>query len=219
MDKQIEVSLELEGAALEGALVLPDQPIGIVLFAHGSGSSRFSPRNNAVAARLRAAGMATLLMDLLTPAEDADYENRFNIPLLADRLDAAAQWVFDDPRFNKLPLALFGASTGAAAALMLAAKRASSSNPICSVVSRGGRPDLVPKDELARVAAPTLLLVGSLDSQVIDLNQYAYSCLGCIKKLEIISGASHLFEEPGTLEQVADLAAQWFLAYFEECKR
>ena len=219
MGKQTKVSIEAEGSVLEGTLALPDSPMGIVLFAHGSGSSRFSPRNTAVATRLRAAGMATLLIDLLTPAEDVNYENRFNIPLLTERLDAAAQWVFVDTELTRLPLALFGASTGAAAALMLAARLATNGNQICSVVSRGGRADLVPKDELARVIAPTLLLVGSLDSQVIDLNQYAYSCLTCIKKFEIISGASHLFEEPGTLEQVADLAAHWFSSYFKECKQ
>lgn len=212
----ITIDIAVEGATISGILELPNNPIGIVLFAHGSGSSRLSPRNKLVASHLRKAGMGTILMDLLTPREDANYENRFNISLLAERLDAVAEWVFHDIRLSTLPIALFGASTGAAAALIVAAKRAKSINPIYSLVSRGGRPDLVSKDLLAQVASPTLLLVGSLDSQVIDLNQYAYSCLTCVKKLEIISGASHLFEEPGMLEQVSDHAARWFLSYFKE---
>ena len=218
MDNTFEISIDIEvgEVAIKGMLELPTNPIGIILFAHGSGSSRLSPRNKAVASHLRSAGMATLLIDLLTPREDANYENRFNITLLAERLDAVGGLVFHDPRLISVPFAVFGASTGAAAALMVAAKRAKSINPIQSVVSRGGRPDLVSKDLLAQVASPTLLLVGSLDSQVIDLNQYAYSCLKCIKKLEIIPGASHLFEEPGTLEQVSEHASRWFLSYFKE---
>jgi putative phosphoribosyl transferase len=203
---------------ISGTLEIPDNPIGVILFAHGSGSSRFSPRNNAVASQLRSEAMATLLIDLLTPSEAVNYENRFNIDLLAERLDLVAEWVFHDPRLISLSLALFGASTGAAAALIVAAKRAKGINPIFSVVSRGGRPDLVSKDLLAQVESPTLLLVGGLDSQVIDLNQYAYSCLTCIKKLEIISGAGHLFEEPGALEQVSDHATQWFSSYFKESR-
>ena len=215
-ESELSIDIPEGGATINGSLVIPDSPIGVILFAHGSGSSRFSPRNKAVASHLRSAGMATLLIDLLTPKEDANYENRFNIELLAERLDTVAEWAFHNPSLISLPLALFGASTGAAAALMVAAKRAKSFNPIKSVVSRGGRPDLVSKDLLAQVASPTLLLVGSLDGQVIDLNQYAYSYLKCIKKLEIIPGAGHLFEEPGTLEQVSEDASQWFLSYFRE---
>ena len=216
MNKEVEalVYVPIDSNTLEGSLVLPNKPIGIVLFAHGSGSSRFSPRNNSVASKLRSDGIGTLLIDLLTPQEDAIYENRFNIPLLAERLDTVTKWVLNDPRLNSLPLGLFGASTGAAAALMVANKHAEAKNLISALVLRGGRPDLVNKEELERVSSPTLLLVGSLDCQVIKLNQYAYSNLTCIKKLEIIPGASHLFEEPGMLEQVSNFAVQWFLTYF-----
>jgi putative phosphoribosyl transferase len=192
-------------------LELPATPIGVVLFAHGSGSSRFSPRNNQVAAELRDGGIATLLLDLLTPEEDTAYRNRFDIEVLAARLHAAASWLGTEPLTAPLPLGLFGASTGAAAALRVAAD---SGTGIAAVVSRGGRPDLA-GPALAHVIAPTLLIVGGEDGQVVDLNREAYEALGCEKALEIVPGATHLFEEPGALEQVAELACRWFVRHFE----
>ena len=193
-------------ATVEGMLALPANPLGMVLFAHGSGSSRHSPRNNFVAAELRRAGLGTLLMDLLSEDEDHDTSKRFDIGLLAHRLAAAADWVAEYPATRALPLGLFGASTGAAAALALAAARPAA---IAAVVSRGGRPDLAGPAVLAAVCAPTLLLVGGLDTEVIVLNQTAYAQLACEKRLDIIPGASHLFEEPGRLEIVAQHAVDW----------
>lgn len=201
------VQLAVAGGMVEGTLELPDEAIGIVLFAHGSGSSRHSPRNNHVAAELRAARMGTLLMDLLTPVEDHDVKSRFNIALLTQRLDMAADFLRAHSATLTLPIGLFGASTGAAAALQLAAKRG---NDIGAVVSRGGRPDLAGPPVLAKVRAPTLLIVGGLDDVVIELNRMAYDALQCEKHLEIVSGATHLFEEPGTLDTVAALASDWF---------
>jgi putative phosphoribosyl transferase len=211
MTRKLLISIPAGGALLEGMLELPATPIGVVLFAHGSGSSRFSPRNNQVAAELRDAGIATLLLDLLTPEEDAAYRNRFDIDVLAARLHAAASWLGTEPLTAPLPLGLFGASTGAAAALRVAAD---SGTGIAAVVSRGGRPDLA-GTALAHVIAPTLLIVGGEDGQVVDLNREAYEALGCEKALEIVPGATHLFEEPGALEQVADLACSWFVRHFE----
>ena len=199
-------------AIIEGMLEVPDHAKGIVLFAHGSGSSRFSPRNNYVADVLRKAGVATLLMDLLTPEEDSDYQTRFDIPLLTRRLTVATKWLKQDERCRTLAIGYFGASTGAAAALQAAAKMGDAT---AAVVSRGGRPDLAGGEALRKVTAPTLLLVGGWDDVVIELNQAAYEVMNCTKKLSIISGATHLFEEPGTLEEVARQAAAWFTLYLD----
>jgi len=196
------------GVALEGELCLPEGTRGVVLFAHGSGSSRFSPRNTRVARHLNGAGIGTLLFDLLTRTEDHEYETRFDIALLTARLIAATDWIACTPECSKLKIGYFGASTGAAAALQAAAVRPE----IAAVVSRGGRPDLAGAIALERVLAPTLLLVGGLDEGVIKLNEQAFSHLAYVKKLVIIPGATHLFEEPGTLDQVASHAARWFLA-------
>jgi len=192
---------------IEGMLEIPDRAVGLVLFAHGSGSSRHSPRNNYVARVLRDAGVGTLLMDLLTPEEDRDYSRRFDIGLLTKRLLDAANWAAGQDATKYLPLGFFGASTGAAAALEAAAKIGAAAR---AVVSRGGRPDLASERALAGVTAPTLLLVGGYDDGVIDLNQLAYDRLRCEKEMVIVPGATHLFEEPGTLEAVASRAAGWF---------
>jgi putative phosphoribosyl transferase len=199
------VRIPVDGAHIEGALELPEKPIGLVLFAHGSGSSRHSPRNNYVARVLREHGIGTLLMDLLTPEEDRDYSRRFDIDLLVERLLAAARWVKQNPDTAALAVGYFGASTGAAAALRAAALDESTA----AVVSRGGRPDLAPPEVLRKVRAPTLLLVGGQDFGVIELNEQAYADLVCEKQFIIVPGATHLFEEPGTLEQVAAQAAGW----------
>jgi putative phosphoribosyl transferase len=193
--------------SIEGMLEIPERAAGLVLFAHGSGSSRLSPRNNFVAGVLRQAGVGTLLMDLLTPAEDRDYDRRFDIALLTQRLLDAARWVVSQPDTRELPLGFFGASTGAAAALEAAAILGPDAR---AVVSRGGRPDLASREALGTVTAPTLLLVGGLDDIVIELNQRAYGQLKCEKELVIVPGATHLYEEAGTLEQVARQAAAWF---------
>ena len=194
-------------ATIEGMLEIPERAVGLVLFAHGSGSSRHSPRNNYVAGVLRQAGVGTLLMDLLTPEEDSDYARRFDIALLTQRLLDAARWVVSQAPTRDLPLGFFGASTGAAAALEAAAMLGADAK---AVVSRGGRPDLASREALATVTAPTLLLVGGFDDVVIDLNQQAYDQLRCEKELVIVPGATHLFEESGTLEEVARQAAAWF---------
>lgn len=194
-----------------GALLgVPSHALGLVIFAHGSGSSRFSGRNNYVAEVLRERGIGTLLFDLLTEAEDRNYENRFDIPLLTRRLGAATRWVRTQTALSTLPLGFFGASTGAAAALQAAAEP---SIDIAAVVSRGGRPDLA-GDALRAVRPPVLLIVGGHDDVVIDLNREAAARLQCEWSLEIVPGATHLFEEPGTLEQVAALAADWFAGHF-----
>jgi len=208
------IRFHTDAGALEGTLTLPEHPRGIVLFAHGSGSSRLSPRNRFVAQTLQQAGLGTLLFDLLTLAEeeiDASKAHlRFNIELLADRLQEATDWVVRQEATRELPVGYFGASTGAGAALVAAAER----TDVAAVVSRGGRPDLA-GGRLRQVQAATLLLVGSRDLPVIELNRDAFDRLTqCpIKDLIIIPGASHLFEEPGTLEQVAHLAAGWFGSY------
>lgn len=204
------VRIAAGAAVMEGMLELPEPALGIVLFAHGSGSSRHSPRNNFVAAQLRGAGIGTLLLDLLSPGEDAVYATRFDIGLLSERLALAASWLGTEPRSAPLSLGLFGASTGAAAALQLAARDGSG---IAAVVSRGGRPDLAGPAALAAVIAPTLLIVGGDDGQVLDLNRHALSLLRCDKQLEIIPGATHLFEEPGKLEEAARLATDWFVRH------
>ena len=203
------VRIAVGGAMLEGDLDRPPASSGIVLFAHGSGSSRHSPRNRQVADHLQRAGLGTLLMDLLTPDEEEldlhTRELRFDIGLLARRLVGAVDW--STARFGAdLHLGLFGASTGAAAALVAAAERP---DRVAAVVSRGGRPDLAGA-ALARVLVPTLLIVGALDPQVLELNRSALGRLGSEASLEIVPGASHLFEEPGTLERVAELAVGWF---------
>jgi dienelactone hydrolase len=204
------VRLPLDGAVLDGDLGLPDRPRGVVVFAHGSGSSRHSPRNQFVARRLQAGGFGTLLADLLTPAEEAVDQRtaglRFDIDLLGRRVVALIDWLRQHPALAELPIGVFGASTGAAAALVAAAERP---GQVAAVVSRGGRPDLAGR-ALAHVTAPTLLLVGSLDSTVIDLNRAAErQFLGWVQ-LDVVDGASHLFEEPGTLDIVAARAASWF---------
>jgi len=205
-----EVTIPLDGAPHLGDLGLPDSPHGLVLFAHGSGSSRLSRRNQFVAKVLRQSGIATLLFDLLTEAEDRDYDRRFDIALLTHRLLGATAWVQAQPALARLPLGYFGASTGAAAALCAAADE---THRVSAVVSRGGRPDLA-FEALSAVRAPTLLVVGGFDDVVITLNKQAYEQLRCEKKLEIVPGATHLFEEPGTLEEAAQLATRWFLACF-----
>ncbi len=201
-----DVLIRVDSIALEGILCDPGQAQGIVLFAHGSGSSRFSPRNNFVAKVLREHGLATLLIDLLTSSEDQLYENRFNIDLLTERLAAVVQWLKKQSDLRDLPLGLFGASTGAASALRLAARLGGG---IYAVVSRGGRPDLA-EGLLSQVTAPTLLIVGGNDPVVLELNRRAYRELRAEKELAIIPGATHLFEESGALEAVARKAARWF---------
>jgi pimeloyl-ACP methyl ester carboxylesterase len=195
--------------ALEGTLAVPAGARASVIFAHGSGSSRLSPRNRQVAAALNEAGLATLLFDLLTPAEAADRANVFDIPLLAERLEAGIDFLRTQPGTRQLPVCLFGASTGAAAALVAAALRP---GEIAAVVSRGGRPDLA-GERLPLVETPTLLIVGGADPQVLALNREAQRKLGGTSALEIVPGATHLFEEPGALEKVAQLAADWFVAH------
>jgi putative phosphoribosyl transferase len=207
----IEVSIAFEGFSLDGLLTIPEPAKGLVVFAHGSGSSRFSSRNRFVAEILNEAGIATLLFDLLTEEEeDIDQrsrEFRFDIDLLTDRLIGVIDWVSKETMTAELPVGLFGASTGAAAALGAAAARP---DKVDAVVSRGGRPDLA-LPHLAKVKAPTLLIVGGEDTVVIELNQQAAERLAVEHHLEIIPGATHLFEETGKLEQVANLARDWFL--------
>lgn len=200
------INIRLDGFTLKGNLSIPKDPIGIVIFSHGSGSSRLSPRNNFVAEVLQKKNLATLLFDLLTEEEDRVYENRFNIDLLTMRLVDVTQWVQEQKETKKLPIGYFGASTGAASALRAAAFYG---NAIKAVVSRGGRPDLALQD-LNKVTASTLLIVGGLDDVVINLNEKAYHKLSCERKLEIIPKATHLFEEPGKLQEVARISADWF---------
>ncbi|HTN14305.1 MAG TPA: alpha/beta hydrolase [Sphingomonadaceae bacterium] len=191
---------------LAAILGVPAKARGIVIFAHGSGSGRLSPRNNYVAARLRDGGFATLLLDLLSPAEEQDRRNVFDIALLASRLKLAVDWCAAEPATAALPPAYFGASTGGGAAI-----RAAAGDPrIAAIVSRGGRPDLAGDRALASVQAPTLLIVGSHDGIVIDLNQSAHEAMHCKRQLVLVPGAGHLFEEPGTLDEVVQLALDWF---------
>lgn len=204
------VHIPADGVRVEGMLELPADARALVLFAHGSGSSRHSPRNNHVARQLRGRRLGTLLMDLLTVEEDRDYETRFDIGLLTARLVAATRWVREQERTRGLPIGYFGASTGAAAALEAAA---AVPDAVGAVVSRGGRPDLASRDALAGVDAPTLLLVGGRDTLVLDLNRDAYARLACTKELTVIPGATHLFEEPGTLDAVAERAGAWFVEH------
>jgi len=208
---QMPIRTDAGGAVLHGDLEVAERALGLVLFAHGSGSSRHSPRNRAVAQALRDAGLGTLLMDLLTEAEeiidDRTAELRFDMALLTERVVAALDWAAREPAISGLRFGLFGASTGAAAALMAADKRP---DLVAAVVSRGGRPDLA-AESLPRVQAPTLLIVGGEDHVVIDLNRKAYAQMRCERRLAIVPGATHLFEEPGTLEEVARLAGSWFV--------
>ena len=204
------VSVTGDGLALDGCLGIPPSAVGVVLFSHGSGSGRFSPRNRFVAHRLQQGGIATLLLDLLTEREAEDRRNVFDIDLLADRVLMASAWIRRDEGMKHLPLGYFGASTGAGAALQAAARDPLS---VVAIVSRGGRPDLA-EPYLARVTAPTLLIVGGDDEPVIEMNEAAFRLLHCSKQLSIIPGATHLFEEPGTLEQVAEQALRWFQRHF-----
>jgi putative phosphoribosyl transferase len=210
MTTEREIHIPADGIRLEGTLALPREPLGVVAFAHGSGSSRFSPRNTFVAKSLHGARVGTLLFDLLTREEDRDYERRFDIALLTRRLLAASRWLRSEAATRELRMGYFGASTGAAAALQAAAEPG---EEVAAVVSRGGRPDLAGRAALQAVTAPTLLIVGGFDEVVIELNRQAYAELRCVKELTIVPGATHLFEEPGTLEQVAQAAAAWFAKY------
>lgn len=199
------ISIPIDSVLLEGNLEIPKEAKGIVIFAHGSGSSRLSPRNIFVAQELQKAGLGTLLFDLLTSEEDEIYKNRFNIDLIASRLKAATDWFLKQPSAKGRRFGYFGSSTGAAAALQTAADLPKETG---AIVSRGGRPDLA--KNLSRVKAPTLLIVGGNDVGVIELNREAYELLQCEKELAIVPGATHLFEEKGALEKVSEIAAEWF---------
>jgi pimeloyl-ACP methyl ester carboxylesterase len=199
---------------LEGILTVPEPVAGLVIFAHGSGSSRLSPRNTHVAEQLQRRSIATLLFDLLTEQEASDRRNVFHVPLLAARLEEAVSFARCDPETAALPIGLFGASTGSAAALVTAA-----TNPeIAAVVSRGGRPDLA-GEALSEIRAPTLLIVGGADSGVLELNQDAFDRLNCVKSLHVVPGATHLFEEPGALDEVVKAAGDWFALHLQQAQR
>jgi putative phosphoribosyl transferase len=213
MDMSIhkELSIPVDKVNLGGELYIPHKAKAIVVFSHGSGSSRFSKRNQQVAGYLRENHFGTLLLDLLTPEEDSLYANRFNIDLLTKRLAGATQWLISLPDAKNCRIGYFGASTGAASALQAAAMFSEAG----AVVSRGGRPDLASSDALRKVKAPVLLLVGSLDTDVLLLNKQAFGELRCEKKLVIVEGATHLFEEQGKLDEVARLASAWFKKYLD----
>jgi len=206
-----KVEVQIDSTVLPGYLNVPYKALGLILFSHGSGSSRNSPRNTYVASVLEKNGLATFLFDLLTEKEDSTYETRFNIDLLTERLIKVTDWITLKPELQKLPIGYFGASTGAASALRAAAHFG---DKVSAVVSRGGRPDMALSD-LEKVTAPTLLLVGGWDHLVIELNREAYLKLNCNRKLKVIPEATHLFEEPGKLEQVALLSTKWFLKWFK----
>lgn len=208
MQLHLETLIDIphQNVSLKGDLVIPAGAKAVVIFAHGSGSSRLSPRNTAVARHLNNNKFATLLFDLLTQSEDSDYENRFDIDLLAGRLVRATEWVKRNGKISGLPMGYFGASTGAAAALKAAATLPGS---IRAVVSRGGRPDMA-GELLQHVMAPTLFIVGGEDTEVLTLNELAYDKLTCEKRLVVVEGATHLFEEPGTMDEVMELATEWF---------
>jgi putative phosphoribosyl transferase len=216
VDKEVdkEVVIPAEHGQLPGRLTIPSGAAGLVVFAHGSGSGRHSPRNQAVARALNDAGLGTLLFDLLSPEEEGDRANVFDIPLLAGRLGAATAWLRDEENAGALPIGFFGASTGAGAALWAAAEPDS---PVRAIVSRGGRPDLA-RARLDAVRAPTLLIVGGRDEAVLEMNRDAARHLSCEHRIEIVPGATHLFEEPGALEAVADLATRWFLEHLAEMR-
>ena len=203
-----EVSIPVGEIRLKGVLCIPEECMGVVIFSHGSGSSRLSKRNQYVASYLQKNGFGTLLFDLLTPEEDLYYINRFEIEMLHERLVAATKWLQKHPSVRDLSIGYFGASTGAASALKAAAKLPD----IFAVVSRGGRPDLAMED-LPDVKVACLFIVGSLDSEVLSLNKKAYDKLNCEKRIEVVDGASHLFEEEGKLELVAELASSWFKSH------
>ena len=207
--KNLDIDIPLSSVILKGDLVIPENAIGIVIFSHGSGSSRLSPRNRQVAELIQKHSIGTFLFDLLTEEEDNIYENRFNIDLLVSRLIEATEWLMENKNTKDLPIGYFGASTGAASALRAAAYFG---NNIKALVSRGGRPDLA-LSALHLVTAPTLLIVGQLDVPVILMNKQAYDELESIKEMKIISGAKHLFEEPGKLQEVAELAIEWYKKY------
>jgi pimeloyl-ACP methyl ester carboxylesterase len=202
------IVIPVDEGQIAADLRVPERATGLVIFAHGSGSGRLSPRNSRAAAALREAGLATLLLDLLTPDEERNRVNVFDIPLLASRLSFAADWSVAAPETAHLPIGYFGASTGAAAALVAAAAR----SPVRAIVSRGGRPDLA-ATALPHVTVPTLLIVGSLDTQVIELNRMAHDRLKSPKELVTVPGAGHLFEEPGALDAVERHAIRWFRRY------
>jgi pimeloyl-ACP methyl ester carboxylesterase len=209
---QLDVDIPATGnVRLYGRLTVPPEPLGIVAFAHGSGSSHLSPRNVEVAERLQQHRIATLLFDLLTRHEERDYDSRFNIPLLTERLLAATAWLQQRSETRTLKIGYFGASTGAAAALRAAARLG---GQISAVVCRGGRPDLAGRDPLEKVVSPTLLVVGGNDDTVIALNRQSLAVMSCTRELVVIAGATHLFEEPGALEQVAEHAIDWFERWF-----
>jgi putative phosphoribosyl transferase len=204
-DEREDVLIAAGDVLLEGHLKMPEGCRNIVLFVNGSASSRFNPRNRFVASKIHEARIATLLLDLLTPDEDESYRNHFEIERLRDRLMHAISWVHSHPRFKHASIGLLGESTGAAAALKVAA----SGEEVRAIVSRGGRPDLAGED-LSLVKCPTLLIVGEIDDEILRLNRRALNRLNCEKKLEVVPGATHLFEEPGDLERAARLAADWF---------
>jgi putative phosphoribosyl transferase len=204
--QKLDLDIPLASVTLKGDLIVPENAIGIVIFSHGSGSSRFSSRNKMVAELIQQHHIGTFLFDLLTEEEDEINENRFNIDLLSDRLIATTQWLMEQESTKELPIGYFGASTGAASALRAAAHF---KEKIKAVVSRGGRPDLAISD-LPQVTAPTLLIVGSLDTPVISMNKMAYDTLEAPKEMKIVEAATHLFEEPGKLQEVADLAIDWY---------
>ena len=215
-DAASAVEISAGDALLRGHVAVPEAALGVVAFAHGSGSSRLSPRNRQVAAGLHAARLGTLLFDLLIPqeeqADERTRELRFDIELLAARLLAAVQWLTQAPSTRGLPVGLFGASTGAGAAVLTASK---APDEVLAVVSRGGRPDLAGEQALAQVQAPTLLIIGGRDDAVLDLNREAASKMRAAHTIEVVPGASHLFDEPGTLEQVTRLAAAWFVKHLD----
>jgi putative phosphoribosyl transferase len=210
------VSIPAGPVSLKGSINVPPGASGVVVFSHGSGSGRLSPRNRFVASALRNQGLGTLLLDLLTEREDSDYECRFDISLLTERLGHAVRYIQDDPGTGTLPIGLFGASTGAASALRVAAAMP---DDIAAVVSRGGRPDMTGDETLARVRAPTLLVVGGNDTGVIELNESARRALvNCTCELAIVPGATHLFAEHGKLEEVARLAGDWFTRFLQPAR-
>jgi dienelactone hydrolase len=209
-ENKTSVSIPFDGFSLNAYLYLPEQPNGLIIFSHGSGSSRFSSRNNYVAEMLHRNNFASLLTDLLIPREDSSIGNRFNISLLTERLKGITKWAVQHPQLKNLPVCYFGASTGAASAINTAADLG---DEVKAIVSRGGRPDLASEKALQTITCPTLLIVGSLDNEVIKLNRKAYQKMKCTKHIEIVHGASHLFEEKGKLHVVAQLAEDWFEKY------
>ncbi|MET0963745.1 MAG: alpha/beta hydrolase [Noviherbaspirillum sp.] len=211
-----EVEIASGQVKITGTLSVTPASAGVVLFAHGSGSGRFSVRNNFVADALHEAGMGTLLIDLLTEEEDRNFETRFDIPLLTQRLADAGAWLAEQQSTRLLPVGLFGASTGAAAALRVAAMPGSR---VAVLVSRGGRPDLAGRPALEAVRAPTLFIVGGEDHDVLILNRDAYLLMHCEKRLEVVPGATHLFPEPGRIEDVAMIASSWFSSHFAALRR